>query len=798
MKYRQIQKIFYLVTICILFSFGLVIAINFVSAVLNNPSYIGNWMWLHCGIYVYISYILIKKINVVWDINFVKLVFTKIGLALTVYLLVFKLNIVPVWQFHSSLYQYVLLDDEEYSEDQSADDDPVFGRSSSGYSSSFKYFAPINTELDGLVTRSGTIKKDNNSTYYIVKDFNEEALVNISYSIFWQYAYIEGYNAIQEENYKTGGFIERLYKIGPYYILELIITNLGSTFLFTLIVLLITLLSPSFGISLKDFNSIGLSKVKGYDFRGAIDAFSQAIKFDSQNSDYYINRGNAKDSLKDYNGAIEDYNIAIDINPNIADSFKCRGNAKFCLDDFKGAINDFTNAIELDPNMLECIHNRGRSKASLKDFRGAIEDYKKAIELNPKGSYLHFNCGLAKKALKDDAGAIESFTKAIELNPGDPDYYYNRGLCRYSLKDYSGAIDEHTKVIELSSEFTFAYWNRGNAKDCLKDYVGAIEDYNKVIELNSNYAGIFYARGLSKYKLRDYESADMDFNTAIDIDPKQSSYYFHRGLAKHYLKDYPAAIKNFDQSIELYPNDSNAYINRGLAKYFLQDYKNAIKDYDKAIELDPNSSTAIQNRKNARDQFKNQILNTAREARGSFNKQIDDEYAKMSLEQLLSIEEHYKKYIMRDEGTENDFVVGNQEHKSVTEIQHKNTKIQTLKISPTKSTPEVIFDPKGILKIRGWSIPEEGVPFFSPIEEWITLYILDPEDITCLDINLQLVNGVSLKSLAHIIQKITYVSLKQKKFIFNWYYEEGDEEMLETGKTLSSGLDVPFHFIKLN
>ena len=56
--------------------------------------------------------------------------------------------------------------------------------------------------------------------------------------------------------------------------------------------------------------------------------------------------------------------------------------------------------------------------------------------------------------------------------------------------------------------------------------------------------------------------------------------------------------------------------------------------------------------------------------------------------------------------------------------------------------------------------------------------------------NLEYFNSASAKVFIHLLQKITYVTLKHKKFIFNWYYEDGDEDILEGENTLLSVLDV--------
>jgi len=122
--------------------------------------------------------------------------------------------------------------------------------------------------------------------------------------------------------------------------------------------------------------------------------------------------------------------------------------------------------------------------------------------------------------------------------------------------------------------------------------------------------------------------------------------------------------------------------------------------------------------------------------------------------------------------------------------------MEELRISPTKNTPEIVLNPEGIIRIKGRSIHENVTEFFGPVEDWVTGYILVPAEVTCVDLNLEYFNSASAKVFIHLLQKITYVSLKHKKFIFNWYYEDGDDDILERGEYFSSVLDVPFNFIK--
>ena len=116
-------------------------------------------------------------------------------------------------------------------------------------------------------------------------------------------------------------------------------------------------------------------------------------------------------------------------------------------------------------------------------------------------------------------------------------------------------------------------------------------------------------------------------------------------------------------------------------------------------------------------------------------------------------------------------------------------------LSPTRNTPEVILDPKGIIKITGRLIPENAEDFFKSIEEWINEYFKNPAEITCGEICLEYINSVGSRFLLDIIHKITHVYLKKnkKKFIISWYYKDEDEDMLNQGTFFSSFLDVPIN-----
>jgi hypothetical protein len=120
-------------------------------------------------------------------------------------------------------------------------------------------------------------------------------------------------------------------------------------------------------------------------------------------------------------------------------------------------------------------------------------------------------------------------------------------------------------------------------------------------------------------------------------------------------------------------------------------------------------------------------------------------------------------------------------------------------LSPTKSTPEVILDPKGIIKITGRLIPENPTDFFNSLDKWIDKYFYNPADTTCLEICLEYINSEGTRYLIDTIHKIIHIHLKnnKNKLIINWYYKDDDEDMLEKGTFFSSVLDVYISLIMI-
>jgi hypothetical protein len=119
------------------------------------------------------------------------------------------------------------------------------------------------------------------------------------------------------------------------------------------------------------------------------------------------------------------------------------------------------------------------------------------------------------------------------------------------------------------------------------------------------------------------------------------------------------------------------------------------------------------------------------------------------------------------------------------------------RIEPERNTPLIHLKPDGNMKISGRSIHENVAEFYQPSFDWVEEYILDPPDSTRIDIQLEYFNSASAKYIIKLLQKFRKVLVKDKKLFINWFYEEGDEDILERGEYFSSVLDIDFNFVEI-
>ncbi len=112
-------------------------------------------------------------------------------------------------------------------------------------------------------------------------------------------------------------------------------------------------------------------------------------------------------------------------------------------------------------------------------------------------------------------------------------------------------------------------------------------------------------------------------------------------------------------------------------------------------------------------------------------------------------------------------------------------------IQKTINTPAIKFK-DGLLVITGRCIPENGVLFFAPLFKYIVEYGNKPFPITEVVIHLEYSNSSTNRSLLTIFVLLEKIFENGFAVKVTWYYETGDELMMDLGNDFKSLLRLPF------
>jgi hypothetical protein len=124
--------------------------------------------------------------------------------------------------------------------------------------------------------------------------------------------------------------------------------------------------------------------------------------------------------------------------------------------------------------------------------------------------------------------------------------------------------------------------------------------------------------------------------------------------------------------------------------------------------------------------------------------------------------------------------------------------MENLNLEGSAKTPTVKFDgQKGILELKGRSIPENSIEFYKPLNDWIDGYSASPIAETTVDVKLEYFNTSSSKCILDLFKQLENLNKQGTKVKVNWYFEEDDEDMAEAGEDYQAIIDLPFEMIEV-
>lgn len=368
--------------------------------------------------------------------------------------------------------------------------------------------------------------------------------------------------------------------------------------------------------SAEEFKNRGNSAFKEQNYEQAIELYTESIKLNSHESNYFSNRGLAYLRLKKYRDSLNDCLKALSLN---SDNVKAMLHASKCYIAY-GELNQsydlLTKARSMRPgdtdildtfNLLELIRvNMSKYKENMDK-----EQYYQALyHIDKVEEFVTEQPELMIKKLEiiilsgntDRASSMAS--SMLRSYSSNPEFLVLKGRLHY----YSGAQEVAKKhfmeALRLDPDYQPAKNMVRKMRDMDKlkdeanrlfsscDNLGAIEAYTKLLledPANKTYNATVYSNRAAAYmKENDYITALTDINNALKLNPDFTKAYMRRGNIYTHLGKYQEAYADYEIVRERDPHYPELEQSIRLTK--LEEKKSKRKNYYKILGVEQNST----------------------------------------------------------------------------------------------------------------------------------------------------------------------------------------------------------------
>ncbi|MDI3526403.1 MAG: hypothetical protein PWR03_586 [Tenuifilum sp.] len=122
--------------------------------------------------------------------------------------------------------------------------------------------------------------------------------------------------------------------------------------------------------------------------------------------------------------------------------------------------------------------------------------------------------------------------------------------------------------------------------------------------------------------------------------------------------------------------------------------------------------------------------------------------------------------------------------------------MDTLKIEEKLDSPMVFADAQnGYFEIKGKSLPEDAVEFYTPLDKYVAEYIKNPQPKTVFNLKLEYLNTSSSKKILDIISHFEKLPSQGYEVELNWYHRDDDQDMIDEGIEFAHMTTLKVNFI---
>ena len=308
---------------------------------------------------------------------------------------------------------------------------------------------------------------------------------------------------------------------------------------------------------------LGMIEAKRKNYTQAIEHITRAIKFDSNEHDFYLDLAKCYIDISWLSEALSvlktsiNYSLIKEKNENLDEKYflsawilikeKKYQTAKLNLD----VINENSKFYPKAQILAQVINLK---ETNLSTAKSVLEKYFEKESSNP---ILLDTLASVYKELKLYKKAIEIYKKALEVYPES--IYYTLELIDLYIdeKDYNQALELISQFQNNNINCLSVFNSLARIYYRLDEKEKALENIEKYLNSDKNNAESFYFKGLILNDLKEYKNAALSIYEAIKLNPTCAKYYNQMAKSYYGLGNFNDALLYSKEAIELDNNEIN-------------------------------------------------------------------------------------------------------------------------------------------------------------------------------------------------------------------------------------------------
>ncbi|MDF1538016.1 MAG: tetratricopeptide repeat protein [Candidatus Thorarchaeota archaeon] len=326
------------------------------------------------------------------------------------------------------------------------------------------------------------------------------------------------------------------------------------------------------------------------------------ITLDSEDLEAWLQLGLVLEDLNDFRGAIEAYSQILERDENQSSVWLNLGYIYFKMGAHKKAEGLLKTAMEVaienGQPRADIWNNYGALCAETNRYEEAQKMFEIVVKLDPSnkkaGKNLFEVKRLSREAFLESLDGRKLAVQAIE-RADDPTWWYEFGTAHRLEGDRQQAIMYLSKAIEMDPTLEWAHYELAYTYYREKQFRKAQKHLFEAIKLDKRNALFLGTMGTICSLLGDKKTAERAHRCAVKLDEWDGRLWSQLGTFLHKEGRYGEAKEVADKAVEVSPNLDMAWNLRGVVLLGQHKYKESIDAFEKVLQINPGFSDAWNN-----------------------------------------------------------------------------------------------------------------------------------------------------------------------------------------------------------